>query len=191
MKYIFKKIAFCGLAASLSLSSFAQKNKVALNDQYSKFHLGLGAGMDYGGIGFKAEYLPIKYLGIFGAIGYNFKDPGVNASVQFRPLPDAKFEPFLIAMYGYNAVISVKGDSYLLDQYGLRGVNKTYYGFTTGIGGELKVGRKKNRLYFGLLLPFRSQEFKDNYDIFKNSPYLEKKTEILPIGISVGFNWTI
>jgi len=192
MKCIFKKIAFCSLAASLSVSAaFAQKNKTPLNDQYSKFHLGLGAGLDYGGLGFKAEYLPVKYLGLFGSVGYNFRDPGLNAGVQFRPLPDAKFEPFLIAMYGYNATITVKGDKYLLDQYGLGGINKTYYGFTTGIGGELKVGRQKNRLYFGLLLPFRSKEFKDNYDIFKNNPYLQKKTEILPIGISIGFNWTI
>jgi hypothetical protein len=181
MKSIVKKVALGIFIATGALSSFAQRQNNETAD-YSRFHLGLGTGMDYGGLGFKVEYLPIKYLGTFAGIGYNLRELGFNAGVQFRPLPDAKVEPFVIAMYGYNAAMNIKG---------WEEVSKSYYGFTTGVGGELKVGRKKNRLYLGVLLPFRSKEFKDNYDMVKNSPGIKLSNDILPIGISLGFNWSI
>jgi hypothetical protein len=97
MKNKFKKISLCAILVSSGFCSTAQiqKDKVVVNTDYSKFHLGLGAGMDYGGLGFKAEYLPIKYLGIFGGVGYNLKDPGLNAGIHFRPFPMLNLNPLL------------------------------------------------------------------------------------------------
>jgi hypothetical protein len=188
-----KKLSIILFCLMVTLASRAQSGYRYGNNEEdnSKLHVGLGIGMDYGGVGFKVEYLPVKYVGIFGGLGYNLKDLGVNAGLQFRPLPDKKIQPILMAMYGYNGVLKIDGNSNYLQQYGLDGISKTYYGFSAGIGGELKLGRKGNRLYLGLWLPFRSQEFKDNNDIMKNSPYLDQKTAVSPIAYSIGFNWAL
>ncbi|WP_235903499.1 hypothetical protein [Taibaiella lutea] len=185
MKYTFTNITLCAALSLSGLCSYAQtQNNTPKKD--SKFHWGLGYGMDYGMSGIKAEYLPVKYLGAFVGLGYKFKDPslGVNAGIQLRPLPDAKIQPLVMAMYGYNGIINVK-------YYTPVDVNKTYYGFSTGIGGELKIGGKEDiRLYLGLWLPFRSKEFKDNYDLIeKNIRNLSDRT--LPVGFSIGFNWAL
>ncbi len=179
------------LIATTGSFSFAQKTNEVTNEYRSKLHLGLGFGMDYGGMGIKVEYLPIKYLGVFGSLGYNFRELGVNGGVQFRPLPDARIQPLVMAMYGYNGVINIKGDQQYLDRAGLGDVNKSYYGPSVGVGGELKVGKKDNRLYLGIWLPFRSKEFTDNYDLVKESPYVEMSNELLPVTFSIGFNWAI
>ena len=41
-----------------------------------KAYLGLGAGLDYGGLGAKVEYLPIKNFGLFGGLGFNILSVG-------------------------------------------------------------------------------------------------------------------
>ncbi len=189
-----KKVSLVLCCLLLCYASQAQYRYNANNgdEDNSKLHIGLGAGMDYGGIGFKIEYLPIKYLGVFGGVGYNLVGLGVNAGLQFRPLPDKKIQPILMAMYGYNGVLKIDGaNNNNLQQYGLDGISKAYYGFSAGVGGELKVGHKGSRLYLGLWLPVRSKEFHDNYDIMKNSTYLTTKTDVLPIAYSIGFNFAI
>jgi hypothetical protein len=157
----------------------------------SKVHIGLGIGMDFGGMGIKVEYLPIKYVGVFGGLGYNFYAFGFNGGVHLRPLPDKKIQPLVLAMYGYNGVINIEGSNNQLAAAGLEGVNKTYYGFTTGLAGELKVGRKGNRLYLGVLYPFRNETFRQNYDKVLNSNRVTVKQELLPVTFSFGFNWAM
>lgn len=188
-----KKISLALCCLLLCYASQAQYRYNAYNDEdNSRLHIGIGTGMDYGGIGFKIEYLPTKYLGVFGGVGYNLVGLGVNGGLQFRPLPDKKIQPILMAMYGYNGVLKITGsNNNNLQQYGLDGISKSYYGFSVGIGGELKVGHKGNRLYLGIWLPVRSQEFHDNYDIMRNSPYLTKQTDVLPIAYSIGFNFAL
>lgn len=187
-----KKLSIAALCVFLSLVSQAQYRYNSGNDETnSKVHVGIGLGMDYGGIGFKVEYLPVKYVGIFAGGGYNIIGLGVNGGLQFRPLPDKKIQPILMAMYGYNGVLKISGNDMVLQQYGLDKISKAYYGFSAGIGGELKVGHKGNRLYMGLWLPVRSQEFHDNYDIMKNSPYVTTKNDVSPIAFSIGFNFAL
>ncbi len=182
-----KKVCLLFMSLCILHTAFAQSSKKTT----LPIHIGLGFGMDYGGMGFKVEYLPVKYLGIFGGLGYNFYSLGINGGLAFRPLPDVKLQPLVIAMYGYNGAIKISGSTTTLALNGLDDVSKTYYGFTTGVGGELKVGRKDNRLYLAVLYPFRSQTFRDNYDKVKNSPVIDTKGELLPITISIGFNWVL
>src|SRR5690554_1095665 len=52
---------------------------------------GLGIGLDYGGIGAKVEYLPIKNVGVFGSLGYNLLNVGWNVGATYKIMPDKRY----------------------------------------------------------------------------------------------------
>ncbi len=146
---------------------------------------GFGAGLDYGGIiGIKLEYLPVKHLGIFGGLGYNLAIISGNVGLAYKILPDNKTCPNIIAFYGCNG--SFKGEDSYASQYDMNS-----YGLTLGVSLDIITGQKGNKLSLGLLFPIRSQKFMDNYDKAKNDPNLEIKGELIPIGISVGYNFRL
>jgi len=159
-----------------------KSQKIKSADDSRRVYFGIGLGMDYGGMGFQVEFLPIKYVAIFGAGGYNFNGLGLNAGASFKALPNAKITPTVIAMYGYNSVIVVQGAS---------SYNKTYFGPTAGIGGELKVGRKQNKLKAALLYPFRTTEFDHDYEALKANPYIDVSQDVSPVAFSIGFNFAL
>ena len=144
-----------------------------------KVYLGVGFGLDHGGIGVKAEYLPIKYLGIYGGVGYNFLSVGWNAGATVKILPDKKVSPNFMIFYGYNAVLRVIGAS----EY-----DATSYGPTIGANIDINLG-KRNKLCVGLFVPIRSADFKDKYKTAKNDPRIEFFSILLPVAVSVGFNF--
>lgn len=125
--------------------------------------IGIGYGLDYGGIGFKAEYLPIKYVGMFGAAGYNFVKAGYSAGISLRPLPDAVIQPVLLAMYGTNAAIKVNTTYYISSTPITKSYSKVYNGFSVGLGGDIKIDKRQDRISIGVLYPFRNPEFKTEY----------------------------
>jgi hypothetical protein len=125
-------------------------------------------------------FAPVKWVALFGAIGYNLNGAGYNGGLVFRVLPDKKVCPYVTGMYGYNAVIVIEG---------LSERNKTYFGPSLGGGIELRM-RNRNFWNFGLLFPFRSAEFRDDFDDLKNNPSIEI-TEPLPVQISVGYHLRI
>jgi hypothetical protein len=128
--------------------------------------------MDYGGIGIRAEFLPTKYIGVFGSVGYPLIDPAYNAGNSAKLLPDKKLCPAIVAMYGYNAVIKV---NYF---------QKIYYGPTVGAIGELKIGQRLgSKLNFGVLMPFRNSEFREEIN------QIDEK--IIPIAFSLGVNFGV
>jgi hypothetical protein len=147
----------------------------------SPFNAGVGLGLSYGGIGGRISYFPQKNIGLFGAVGYNFHKAGYNLGLVARILPDKKICPHLMVMYGYNAVIVVVG----ADEF-----NKTYYGATIGGGMELRTGRSGNYVNFELLIPLRSQEYRDDIDALINNPSIEI-SEPLPVALSVGYHFKI
>ncbi len=147
-----------------------------------KVYLGLGFGFDYGGIGGKLEYLPVKHFGLFGGLGYNFLSAGWNIGATYKILPDKKVSPNLMVFYGYNAAMKVEGKS----EYDM-----TSYGVTIGGNLDIMLGNKGNKLSIGLFVPVRSGKFTDNYDAAKADPYVEFKNELLPIGFSIGYNFLL
>ena len=184
-----KVISFLILGFS-SVCGFSQSDDVD-NDAYDEnfefsetrdidVSAGVGIGLDYGGIGGKLMFAPVKYVALFGAIGYNLNGAGYNGGVVARILPDKKVCPYVTGMYGYNAVIVIEG---------LRERNKTYFGPSFGGGIELRM-RNRNFWNFGLLFPLRSAEFQDDFDDLKNNPSIEI-TEPLPVQISVGYHLRI
>lgn len=143
---------------------------------------GIGLGLDYGGIGIKAEFVLADWLGVFGGFGYNLISPVYNAGASFKLMPQKKATPVILAMYGYNAGLKIKNVS----PFGQNEIlSKTYYGFTAGAGVEVGYGTKGNKACFSILVPFRSKEFHDTYDDFKNRGY-EFKPPVLPIAITIG-----
>ncbi|MEO6328165.1 MAG: hypothetical protein ABIO55_04500, partial [Ginsengibacter sp.] len=150
-------------------------------------YFGFGIGQDYGAIGIRAEYLPSKYVGLFGGFGFALIDPAFNAGLSAKLLTDKKICPTITAMYGYNAVI------YLKNVYGsiIAEKSKVYYGATVGAGADLKFGRSnRNKLSLSVFLPFRNSEFHKNYNDLKDAGF-EFNPEIMPVTFSIGLNFGV
>lgn len=145
----------------------------------SPFNFGFGIGIDYGIFGVKAAGFPVKNFGLFAGVGYNLYKVGYNFGGIGRILPGKKVCPYVTGMYGVNAVIVVMG----ADEY-----NEQYTGPTFGGGIELRVGQNQNFMNFGLLVPVRSQEYYDDWDIVTSNPSIDY-TDPLPVGISVGYHF--
>ena len=142
-------------------------------------YLGLGMGFDYGGLGGKIEYLPVKHFGLFGGVGYDFLSAGWNVGATYKILPDNRVSPNLMLLYGYNGVSNVTGAS----EY-----NMTSYGVTIGGNLDIKLGTNGSKLSIGLFVPVRSQKFMDNYNAMKNDSNIKLNNDLMPIAISVGYN---
>lgn len=171
----------------LTLQTYAQPNSKNENSKnYINSYFGLGIGLDYGGIGIQAEFLPSKYVGLFAGAGYALIDPAFNAGISVKLSPGKKFCPTLVAMYGYNAVLIRK------DLYGGMMANSDIYnGPTVGAGAELKIGkRKQNKFNFGIRLPIRNAQFQNDYEEMKDDGY-DFNPDILPVTFSIGFHFGI
>jgi hypothetical protein len=168
-----------------SLHAQSEGNDVNPLEKRENTYAGIGAGFDYGGIvGGKLEYLPAKHLGVFLATGYNLLSIGWNVGATYKFTPDKNTSPNLLLMYGYNAAF--KGTDSYAERY-----NMTSYGWTVGINLDIRSGNRGNKWSIGFFVPFRSGKFIDNYDAAKKDPIMELKNELLPIGVSCGYNFKI
>lgn len=144
--------------------------------------LGLGIGLDYGGIGTRLTITPTSKFGVFLAVGYNLQKAGLNGGLTYKILPEKKVCPVVHVMYGYNAVIIVEG---------MERLNKTYYGLSMGGGIELNMRKSKNYWSFELLYSLKSSEYERDWDYIQNNPSIETFNDPLPITISVGYHFNI
>ena len=172
------KTFFLSFFIFLLFSSYGQTNS---NSKKTAFYGGIGAGFDYGGLGFKVEYLPVKNIGIFAGGGYNLAELGYNGGLSWKISPKKSWTPILVAMYGYNAVLIAKSS------FGMADFKKTYYGFTAGGGCDFSVGKKNNKVSLTVFVPFRSRAFADKYDFYKSISY-DFNPDIFPFTLSIGFN---
>jgi hypothetical protein len=152
-------------------------------EQESKmeFDIGLGLGIDYGGIGIRGTFKPIQQLGLFAAGGYNLNSIGFNAGAQWHFVQKNRHNFFLTGMYGYNAVIIVSGD--INDK-------ATYYGFSAGVGYQLTTKKSNLNFWnFELLVPIRNSNYKDDLDALKTIGV--DMREPFPFVISIGHHFKI
>jgi len=145
---------------------------------------GIGLGLDYGGlVGIKGTFYPIKYMGIFASVGWEIIGVGWNAGVLGRLFPadgTRGARPYLKVMYGANAVTKVDGMS---------GYDKIFYGFTVGIGLEIRFGRRKaSGLNLDVNVPLRTPDYFEQVNNMKNNPNITMNNSTLPIAISIGYN---
>ncbi len=174
------------MAGLVPLIAFTQdyvQQRPAAAPSGMEWNLGLGLGIDYGGIGAQVQCRPAKPLVVFAGGGYAFAGFGYNVGAQGRILPDAKWCPFVAAMYGYNAVIVVKG----ADQY-----NGIYYGPSVGLGVENHHRDNEGSFWrFELILPFRPVEFQEDIDALKKKPNIDVRSEPPPFSFSVAFHFGV
>ncbi len=174
-----KKTLFIILVALVIIkttSSSAQEKGVAT--------LGIGTGLEFGGIGGKLAYYPTGSLGLFGGFGYAIAGAGYNFGLQFLIPSTSNVRFYLEGMYGYNGIILIQ------DFYGYgQDFKEIYYGPSFGAGINIK-NRKENYWQFSLLFPVRSKEFRDTWDAIVNNPYIETST-LLPFTITAGYNFNL
>ncbi|MCP4311140.1 MAG: hypothetical protein GY790_07760 [Bacteroidetes bacterium] len=176
------------LVACISLQAQDGKQSVPFqtNSPIDKISIGLGVGLDYGGIGGNLSFYPVQSLGIFGGAGYALAGVGVNGGLKYRYIPkkpDARVRPYALAMYGYNAAIAV------LNAYQY---NKLFYGPTLGAGVDI-MRKSMRRGYWSLavLVPFRGDEVNDYIEDLENSHGADFSNSLLPVTITLGYKYII
>ena len=164
-------------------SSFAQDyTRYDTPEQESKMNIGLGIGLDYGGIGGRVTFLPVKRLALFAGLGYALVDFGYNVGAQLRIIPDNKICPTFGVMYGYNGVIQVQNASMY---------DKIYYGTSLSGGMEIHFGGKQNFMNIELIVPFRSETFYDDWDRIKQNSSISIQSDPLPVAFSIGYHFAL
>lgn len=147
--------------------------------------IGLGLGLDYGGIGANVTVYPQKNIGIFGGVGYAFVGAGYNLGTKLRIIPKERFmkiSPFVVGMYGYNAFIKVTNKS----EY-----DKFFYGFSAGAGADIRFPMNKGYLSLGVTIPLRDGEMEEYMDYLEANKGVRFEGEPLPFTISVGYRFVI
>ena len=157
------------------------QDTIPVSQASSKTTLGLGLGLDYGGVGANMLVYTNKNIGFFGGFGYAVAGIGFNAGTKIRIVSEKHFtDPYFLAMYGYNAAIKIKG---------AEGYNKLFYGPTFGFGLDFRTKRvKKGYWTVALLVPIRNSAVNEYIDAMKNDG-VEFKNELLPITYSIGYRF--
>jgi len=174
--------SFVCIAQDASTSSTSPTSSEKTISEYSSSSIGLGLGLDYGGIGVKLSLMPSQGFALFGSLGYNIVGAGYNVGATVKLAPAKRVCPTLTGMYGYNALIIVK------DDYNNSRYEKTYYGPSFGVGVEFH-NRYKNTNFFNLelLIPIRSSKYHDTLDDLKNAG--ADITGGLPFTVSLGYHF--
>jgi len=184
----FRKIVATGIFLFVAGISHGQEAQKGANYFNRKITMGIGLGLDYGGIGVRIAYSPVKYLDVFGGLGFNFIGLGANGGLSYNILPGRSCIPVVNIMYGYNAVLRID-DFYPYGSTHGPTLKKTYYGFTAGAGLKIRLSRKThNFLYIGLNVPFRNAEFHRDYHYVTAIRNIPLAAKMLPVLFVIGYN---
>lgn len=155
---------------------------------YPDPNIGVGIGLDYGGIGLHLAPISTKYLDVFGAVGYNFAAFGYNAGITFRPSAEGNVVFGTSIMYGYNGVLLLGQPNSPLGITNSQG-SKVYYGPSFELSLDFHSPRVQETFFrLGLIVPVRSQEWKNDINTLKNNN-VEFST-IFPVLISLGMHFS-
>ncbi len=141
--------------------------------------LGIGLGLDYGGIGFKFTQLVDPHFGLTLGGGYAFAGFGYNVGGIVKIRPEARVVPTISFMYGYNAAVAVSNASQF---------NKFFYGPSLGFGILSKRrNNPQNYWQFELILPIRSGDVDAYLNTLRNSGV--SIGSLSPVGFTIGYNF--
>ncbi|MBN1819921.1 MAG: hypothetical protein JXR31_17120 [Prolixibacteraceae bacterium] len=177
-------LTVCILILSVQLNAQNKKSAIFKNDKSS---LGIGIGLDHGGIGGNLTLYPTKNIGVFGGFGYAFAGVGYNAGVKLRFVsdnPKSGYVPYIVGMYGYNTVIHVKNASSL---------DKFFYGPSVGIGLDIRPGNPDKKSYWSLslLYPVRSSDVEDYREDLENHHSVVFDSELIPLAFTISYRLVI
>jgi hypothetical protein len=144
--------------------------------------VGIGLGQDYGGLGLNVLAYPHRNFGVFVGAGYALAGLGYNLGVKIRSTkPLRKVYPFLIAMYGYNAAVAIRGEP---------SKNQMFYGATYGVGVDTKISARDTGYWsFSLNAPVRSPDA-EAYIVSLESAGYAFASRLLPMSFSVGYRFS-
>lgn len=140
--------------------------------------VGVGLGLDYGGLGARGSIYLSRHLDIFMAVGYAVVDVGVNAGLVFQIAPKARVHPTVSVMYGYNAaMIGINTTQF----------DKLYYGVSAGEGLKVRVARVHN-IHLSVILPRRPPELFADMGRIRVTNFVEAPPDVLfSVGVLFGF----
>ena len=158
---------------------------------HEKTTIGVGAGLDFGGLGVNWQYYPNRKLGVFVGVGYPLVPPiGLNIGMKYRFYRKETYPkviPFATAMFGYNGALNLSVTN-VNSIYKAQGV---FAGPTFGGGIDTRYTSKKIGYWsFELLVPIRNSKFYDQLNQFKNLGG-QLKFPVSPILFSVGYRFVI
>lgn len=164
-----------------SVSSIFSKVKDP-NKNVDILSVGIGTGWDFGGwVGTNLHYYPIKYLGLFGGIGYTPAGEGINLGAKIRYIgTNMPLIPHASYMYGSNAALVYTDSMHY---------NRIFEGHSIIIGFDTKPRYDKLGYFtLGLIIPFRSEEIDEYIDALNATNRWRKfKKDLFPVGISFGY----
>jgi hypothetical protein len=175
MRYYRKLIAFLVILIVPILPVNSQHNELFKKHSGD---IGIGTGIDYGGFGIQVNQFlgPVCFI---GGYGFNYIYYMPFGGIKYYILPkntDNIFAPYLKVIYGCNAVIIIK-----------YGPKDFYYGFTPGIGTNVRFGRIKSVGFnLDINIPIRTKKFNKAFDNYKMLYGNFEKT-IFSFPISFGF----
>lgn len=149
---------------------------------FNHFDIGMGMGINYGGLGWSFAYAPIPFVSIEGNFGYNIVEPVAGGAINVYIIPKDNTKTYSLAVksiYGYNAVLKVVGGDL---------ESKSFYGLSFGLSNEIRFGsRKRSGINLDLIVPIRSSEVGEYYDELVDYGY--EMTELFPIAMSLGYHF--
>jgi hypothetical protein len=176
-------------------SDFIKRNEIQIikyksnqEQKYSidRISLGLGMGLDYGGIGGNAFFDYKRYFGFLGGVGYDFTGFGYNVGCKYKFIIEETMSqgyPYLLLLYGINTVIDVTS---------MPNLSKRINGLTIGLGFDYKF-KAKNRGYwsFGILAPIRDSRYTNYIKKLKNDYGAVSTNDLWPISFSFGYRYIL
>ncbi|HVM89762.1 MAG TPA: hypothetical protein VMT76_16365 [Puia sp.] len=189
MKIKYTKTVFTVFISLIFYSQANSQDTVSrYNNKIDRLSVGLGLGLDYGGIGGQIIGYPQKNIGLFAGGGYALIGIGYNLGIKLRLLPENKLPrvvPYFIGMYGYNTAIKVSSQGYNIDNY-----NKFFYGPSLGLGFDLYPKHKFSGYWsFNVLVPIRGSDVNHYIDSLENYNGVQFKNKPLPVTISIGYHF--
>lgn len=150
-----------------------------------RIFVGIGTGLDFGGLGVNLMYNLGNNVGVYAGGGYAFAGFGFNGGASLRLTgknSTSRVVPYFTAMYGYNAAIAVMNQQEL---------SKLFYGPSFGLGLEFRRrGPKIGCWTLALILPLRSEEVDDYMDHLKTYHAVEFANGLTPVTLSLGYRFS-
>ncbi len=171
------------------------KAKVPADIMPDVFALGLGFGLDYGGLGINFTAYPHKYIGVFAGGGIAFAGIGYNvgAKIRFVKVSKKKVQliPFAIGMYGYNTAIIVLSNpaNSTASSAGVTDYSRLFYGPSFGFGADVRF--RKGYISASLLFPIRGDDVDNYITDLQNKHHVNFQNDLLPVAFSIGYRFVL
>ncbi len=174
--------------------TLALKAKVPADIMPDVFALGLGFGLDYGGLGINFTAYPHKYIGVFAGGGIAFAGFGYNVGAKFRFVKTSKKKvqliPFAVGMYGYNtAIIVLSAPTNSNTSTSVTDYSKLFYGPSFGFGADIRF--RKGYISASLLFPIRGDDVDNYITDLQNKHHVNFQNDLLPVAFSIGYRFVL